>query len=110
MSSATMDLASGFESANVETPAKKSGKAKVEAADVRIAAKRANETLLKVQESIEAVTVLLEKVSKEDAQFSTRDSISALLNTLEDVNVKSIVKDLQKIVKARLVARATEEG
>ena len=80
----------------------------VTAEDVRASARQAQEALAKVAKALTEANALLSSVHSCDATFSTRDALVKLLETLEDTNVKGVVKEVHKVVKARLVARAQE--
>ena len=80
----------------------------VTAEDVRASARQAQESLIKVVEAIKEALALLATVNNQDATFSTRDSLANLLETLDETNVKALVKEVHKVVRARLAVRAAE--
>jgi uncharacterized membrane protein YcaP (DUF421 family) len=80
----------------------------VTAEDVRLSARQAVESLSKVKIAIQECERLLSTIPAQDATFSTRDALAHLLETLDDINPKAVVKEVHKVVKARLISRASE--
>jgi len=83
-------------------------KTAVTAEDVRASARQAQEGLVKVGKAISEVNTLLSSINSQDATFSTRDALAKLLETLDETNIKVLVKEVHKVVKARLISRAQE--
>jgi len=89
----------------------KRGKRKpVSAEDIRTAAQDAMRKLTDIQAALTKAIESLRGtvIHAKDANFSVRDDLTALIKELDDTNVKQVVTEVQKVVKARLIARASE--
>ena len=93
-----------------ETETKRPKRKPVSAEDMRAAAVDATKKLAEIQAALtNAIESLRNTVTRaQDANFIVRDDLQKLIDELNETNVKQVVSEVQKVVKARLIARASE--
>lgn len=65
--------------------------------------------LADVVKSVKAIDEFLASPkAADDATFVVRDELVKLSDSLDDVNIKKVIKDLLKVTRNRLIARASE--
>lgn len=80
----------------------------VSADECKKAAVAARSKLLTLQKDLTELIKGLEDVAKGDANFFTRDAITAMLKNIGDASPQTVLKELATVHSARLIARAKE--